>query len=238
MSLPTPYYDDGNGIVIYLGDCRTILPHLEPVDLIVSDPPFGINHASGHGASWENTVIANDHSTDARDWVIKHFEGLPMLLFGTWKAPRPSNTRQVLIFDKGPAFGMGDLAFPWKNSFEEIYVIGDGFCADRRDEGVIRGHFTAFSEAQGRVHPNEKPVSLLGYLMSRHPAQTILDPFMGSGTTLVAARDLGRRAIGVEIERKYCDIAIERLRQRALPLSVEERPAHAEQEGLYGTSAK
>ncbi len=139
-------------------------------------------------------------------------------------------------------FGLVVARVPARACFLRIHrsglLVGDGFCADRRDEGVIRGHFTAFSEAQGRVHPNEKPVSLLGYLMSRHPAQTILDPFMGSGTTLVAARDLGRRAIGVEIERKYCDIAIERLRQRALPLSVEERPAHAEQEGLYGTSAK
>ena len=214
----TPYYDDGNGIVIYHGDCRDILPHLEPVDLIVSDPPFGIKHASGYGASWENTVIANDHSTDARDWVVKHFDGIPMLLFGTWKAPRPANTRQVLIFDKGPAFGMGDLAFPWKNSFEEIYVIGTGFRADRRDEGVIRGHFTAFSEAQGRVHPNEKPVSLLGYLISRHPAHTILDPFCGSGPTLRAAKDLGRKAIGIEIEEKYCEIAAKRLAQEVLAL--------------------
>jgi site-specific DNA-methyltransferase (adenine-specific) len=137
-------------------------------------------------------------------------------------SPTHANTRQVLIFDKGPAFGMGDLAFPWKNSFEEIYVIGTGFRADRRDEGVIRGHFTAFSEAQGRVHPNEKPVSLLGYLISRHPAHTILDPFCGSGTTLRAAKDLGRNAIGIEICREYCDIAIQRLQQETLPLQCEQ----------------
>ena len=218
MSLPTPYYDDGNGIVIYHGDCREILPHLPKVDLVLTDPPYGINHASGHGASWENTVIANDHSTEARDFVLDCLKHVPALVFGTWKMPRPSNARQVLIFDKGPAFGMGDLSFPWKNSFEEIYVIGDGFKADRRDEGVLRGHFTAFSEAAGRVHPNEKPISLLAYLISRHPAQTILDPFMGSGTTLRAAKDLGRKCIGVEIEERYCEIAVKRLAQEVLSL--------------------
>ena len=212
-----PYYDDGNGIVIYLGDCREILPHLEPVDLVLTDPPYGINHASGYGASWENTVIANDHSTEARDWVIQQFDGVPMLLFGSWKVPRPAKTRQVLIFDKGPAFGMGDLSFPFKNSFEEIYVLGNGF-AGSRDEAVIKGHIQVSWESHGRCHPNQKPVSLIAYLLSKHPAQTILDPFMGSGTTLRAAKDLGRKAIGIEIEEKYCEIAVNRLRQEVLGL--------------------
>lgn len=217
MSLPTPYYDDGQGIQIYLGDCREILPLLPKVDLVLTDPPFGINHASGYGASWENTTIANDHSTEARDFVIHSLAGTAMIIFGTWKMPRPGNTRQVLIFDKGPASGMGDLSFPWKNSFEEIYVIGNGFTGSR-DEGVIKSHFVPSSEAAGRVHPNQKPVSLLAYLMSKHPAQTILDPFMGSGTTLRAAKDLGRKCIGIEIEEKYCEIAVRRLGQEVLPL--------------------
>ena len=186
--------------------------------LLLTDPPFGINHASGHGASWENTVIANDHSVEARDWVLDFLKFVPAMVFGSWKMPKPINTRQVLIFDKGPAFGMGDLSFPWKNSYEEVYVIGNGFKADRRDEAVMRGHFTAFSEAAGRVHPNEKPISLLAYMMSRHPAPIILDPFMGSGTTLRAAKDLGRKCIGIEIEEKYCEIAARRLGQEVLPL--------------------
>lgn len=217
LSLPRPYYDE-DGITIYHGDCREILPHLPKVDLVLTDPPYGINHASGYGASWKNTVIANDHNLEARDWVIEWAEGLPMCIFGTWKTARPSHVKQVLIFDKGPASGMGDLSFPWKNSFEEMYIIGDGWRSDRRDEGVIKGHFTAFSEAAGRVHPNEKPESLLGYIISRHTAQTILDPFMGSGTTLRAAKDLGRKAIGIEIEEKYCEIAVKRLAQGVLAL--------------------
>ncbi len=116
---------------------------------------------------------------------------------------------------------MGDLTFPWKLSFEEIYVIGNGF-RGRRDESVLRGHrvFTWESgpalDGNGRKHPNEKPVSLCGYLISKTDAHTILDPFMGSGTTLRAAKDLGRRAIGIEIEEKYCEIAAKRLSQGVL----------------------
>lgn len=213
-----PYYEEP-GIVIYHGDCREILPQLEPVDLVLTDPPYGISHASSHGASWENTVIANDHSTDARDWVIRHLEGTPMIIFGTWKVQRPLGIRQVLIFDKGPAFGMGDLSFPWKNSFEEIYVIGNGWSAPTRGEAVIKGHLQHSHETDGgRVHPNQKPLTLIAYLLSRHPGQTILDPFMGSGTTLRAAKDLGRKAIGIEIEEKYCEIAVNRLRQEVLNL--------------------
>jgi len=112
---------------------------------------------------------------------------------------------------------MGDLSFPWKNSFEEIYILGSGFIG-HRDEAVLRGHIQVSWESKGRSHPNQKPVSLMAYLASKHPAQTILDPFMGSGTTLRAAKDLGRSCIGIELEEKYCAIAVQRLRQEVLPL--------------------
>jgi DNA modification methylase len=217
-----PYFER-DGIAIYHGDCREILPTLtEPVDLVLTDPPYGISYATnytvgGVGASWLNTVIENDTSTSARDWVVEWADATPMLVFGTWKQPPPLGTRGVLVWDKGPAFGMGDLSLPWKPSFELIYVIGQGF-SGHRDEGVLKGFTNVSWESKGRCHPNEKPVSLLRYLISKTNAETIYDPFGGSGTTMRACMDLGRRGVMIEIEERYCEIAANRLSQQVLPL--------------------
>lgn len=221
-----PYYEQ-DGITIYHGDCRDILPRLDTgsIDLVLTDPPYGIDYATNFavggvgGASWINTEIQNDHDTSTRDHVLTLLNGIPAFVFGTWKRQRPSAARSILIWDKGPASGMGDLAFPFKGSWEEIYVIGDGYHGSR-DEGVIKGFTEVTWESAGRSHPNQKPVKLLRYLLSKHSAQTILDPFMGSGTTLRAAKDLGRKAIGIEIEERYCEIAVKRLQQAVLPLEV------------------
>lgn len=212
-----PYYDHG-GIQIFHGDCREILPQLPPVDLVLTDPPYGISHKSGYGASWQNTTIQNDDSTNARDDVLLWAAGIPWAVFGTWKTPPPTEARGALVWDKGPAFGMGDLSFPWKPSWEIIYVGGDGW-SGRRDEGVLRGHLVVSWESKGRKHPHQKPVTLMSYLLSRQPeAAAILDPFMGSGTTLRAAKDLGRKAIGIEISEAYCEIAAKRMGQEVLGL--------------------
>lgn len=213
-----PYFQE-DGITIYHGDCREVMPSLETCDLLLTDPPYGLNFDSNHESTW--SAIAGDDSTILRDWL---FENLPCgnaYVFGTWKLPRPSQCRQVLIWDKGANSGMGDLSFPWKNSFEEIYVIGNDFSGSR-DEAILRGHrvYTWESgpahDGNGRLHPTEKPLSLVTYLLSRSNARLVLDPFMGSGTTLRAAKDSGRRAIGIEIEEKYCEIAAKRLAQKVL----------------------
>ncbi len=204
-----PYYED-EAVTIYHGDCRQIWPLLE-ADLLLTDPPYGISHSSHYGASWQDSIIAGDINTSVRDDILALWEG-PAFVFGTWRTARPRNTRHVLIWDKGPAFGMGDLSFPWKASFEEIYVLGDGFVG-RRDESVLRGHIVVSWESKGRTHPHEKPVSLCAYLIAKTEAQAVLDPFMGSGTTLRAAKDLGRKAIGIEIEERYCEIAAKRMSQ-------------------------
>ena len=124
-----------------------------------------------------------------------------------------------MVWDKGPASGMGDLTLPWKCSFELIWILGHGWVG-RRDEGVLRGHITVTWASKGRVHPNEKPVSLLRAILAKAPGETVLDLFAGSGTTLRAAKDLGRKAIGIEIEERYCEIAAKRLAQEVLPLEV------------------
>ena len=136
------------------------------------------------------------------------------MVFGRWSVTRPADTKMVLTWEKGEHVGMGDLALPWKPNTEEIYVLGCGFVGART--GSVLKHL-AIAGCVGlrtsRWHPTEKPAGLLKELIAKCPPGTVLDPFMGSGTTLVAAKELGRRAIGIEIEEKYAEIAAKRLSQ-------------------------
>ena len=219
MSLPKPYYEDTeHGIVIYHADCRDILPHLPRVDLLLTDPPYGIAFQSSHKvatttASWVGTQIQNDESTAARDEALCLVD--EWCCFGTHKAPFPEAYRFLAVWDKGPASGMGDLSIPFKPSFELVFCSGEKWSGSR-DEGVIKGFTIVTRASMGRVHPNEKPVGLIKFLLNKHQSQTVLDPFMGSGTTLVACKQLGRHCIGIEIEESYCEIAAKRLSQGML----------------------
>ena len=214
-----PYYE-ADGITIYHGDCRDVLPELIPSSYaaVIMDPPYGIGHASNRaGAPRRGCAIEGDDSAEVRNTVLAMIGDIPCLVFGTCRVPAPAKIRAVLVWDKGGHVGMGDLSLPWKQNWEHIYVIGDGF-AGRRGTGVL--HFNALAPWAGVIsHPHEKPVDLLQELLSKCPAGTILDPFMGSGTALVAAKNLGRRAIGIEIEERYCEIAARRLAQGVLDLA-------------------
>jgi DNA methylase len=196
---------------LYLGDCRELLPLLPKVDAVVTDPPYGISHTSNHGATWQRTQIKNDSTTEIRDWVASQIGKIPAVFFGTWKTHPVATTRTCVVWDKGPAFGMGDLTLPWKPSFELAYVCGDGWIG-AREQGVLRGSVVVSWESAGRVHPHQKPVWLVEHFIEKLPeANTLLDPFMGSGTTGVACVKLGRKFIGIEIEPKYFDIACKRI---------------------------
>lgn len=214
----TPYYSDGL-VTLYNADCRDVLPLLS-FDLLVTDPPYGIRHSSNYvcastTARWMNSEICGDESVALRDAVLSR--SAEWACFGTIKETKPPGTRGVLVWDKGPASGMGDLSFPWKLSWELVFVAGRGWTG-ARDEGVLKGFGIVTRASMGRLHPNEKPVSLLRHLISKHSARTVCDPFMGTGSTVFAAKELGRRAIGIEIEERYCEIAAERCRQEVLNL--------------------
>jgi DNA modification methylase len=215
-----PYYQD-SACTIYHGDCREILPSLPEVDLVLTDPPYGIQYDTGYRipgvTPWSGQIYC-DEDTSARDAALSMLEGVPMLVFGSRKCNPPVGTRMVLVWDKGAALGMGALDLPWKPSSEEIYVVGSGFTGSRDESNVIYAHPTQAMAKNGRVHPNEKPIKLIQKLLHKCPVGIILDPFMGSGTTLRAAKDLGRKAIGIEIEEKYCEIAVKRLAQEVLAL--------------------
>lgn len=215
MSLPTPYYQDGS-VTLYHGDCRVVLPMLNPdgVNVLVSDPPYGTAGTFVSG-DWKDAVIAGDDSTSSRDFVLDWYGDGPSIIFGSWKIERPSRLRAVLVWDKGDHVGSGDLAFPWKaTSWEEIYIAGEGF-AGRRTAGVIRINAISPNFVK-RDHPTQKPLKLMSELIGKCPPGTILDPFAGSGTTLRAAKDLGRKAIGIEIDERYCEIAARRCAQEVM----------------------
>lgn len=201
--LPKPYYDDGNGIVIYHGDCRGILPHLPKVDLVLTDPPYGIGERM-QGGTWG----AASKYEDFRKWDIapdKYFwEQLIAKNFIIWGGNyfplKPS--RCWLVWDKQNAVRtMSDCELAWTNF----------------DRPTKRLSWPVGIHEHG--HPTEKPLQLIKWCIEQaNDSLTILDPFMGSGTTLRAAKDLGRKCIGIEIEEKYCEIAVKRLAQEVLPL--------------------
>lgn len=217
MSLPKPYYQD-DAVAIFHGDCREIAPHIA-ADVIVTDPPYGISYSSGwsketraHSAS-----IAGDSTTELRDWAVLKFADKPCAYFATPRCRLPMEPRVLLVWDKGEAAGMGDLSVPWKPNWEVIWIGGEGWTGVR-SSSVLRGKTMVTSSAMGRCHPHEKPVWLLSAIIAKAPNGLVLDPFMGSGTTLRAAKDLGRKAIGIEIEERYCEIAAKRMQQEVLPL--------------------
>lgn len=201
-----PYYAD-DFVTLYHGDCREITEWLA-ADVLVTDPPYGMAYASG----WQDRAIANDHDTSTRDEALAAWGEKPGLVFGRWDCPKPHRARMALVWDKGDWPGMGDLKLPWGPSTEDIYVLGDGFVGKRSGSVVRSKRLTGSTQ-----HPNEKPVGLLAHLIGKCPGGVVADPFAGSGSTLCAAKLIGRKAIGVELEERYCEIAARRLAQDALP---------------------
>jgi len=206
---------------LILGDCLQVVSDLEPVACVLTDPPYGISYQSGYAtdALWAGgRTIANDKDTTARDAFLAIWsatQATPCLIFGSRSRPVPSGCRMVLTWDKGPALGMGALDLPWKPSSEEIYVIGKGFVGSRDESNVLYCPPVQSMAKNGRKHPNEKPVRLLERLLRKCPNGTALDPFMGSGSTLVACQMAGRAGIGIEIDPAYFEIACRRVEEIA-----------------------
>lgn len=217
-----PYYED-EWVTLYHGDCLQITEWLA-ADVLVTDPPYGMAYSSGMNRDRRNAKpgqpIASDHSTDARDAALVLWGGRPALMFGRWDQPRPAATRARLIWDKTPCGFMGDLSLPWGPAEEEIYVIGSGF-SGKREANILRAPMLMSADADRPAHPTPKPLGLMQALIAKCPPGTIADPFAGSGSTLVAAKALGRKAIGVELEERYCEIAARRLAQDVLDFGSE-----------------
>ena len=214
-----PYYEQ-DGITIYHGDCREVLPGLT-FDVIVTDPPYGIDYtgAPQNLGGLDYGHMVGDISFELARWVLA-VPSMQTVVFGAHEFPH--------------LLGPGGQWFCWDKRLSEAAdrMVGTPFelawCSLSGKNVMLRClHGGAISAADDgtkthvrRTHPTEKPVPMLRQLLSCCVGGTVLDPFMGSGTTLRAAKDLGRRAIGIEIEERYCEIAAKRLAQGVFDLAA------------------
>ena len=201
----TPYYERG-GVCLYLGDCREVLALVaaEPGDLMLTDPPFpGYRNVYGNAYEMTAADIAGVLRYGARSLVF-----WPALL----AAPLPDAAAEH-IWHK-PNQGNGS------HQYERIFAYGEW---PRRCKvyrvAVILPNYCQFA-AECVDHPCQKPLKLVRQLLDEGKAARIIDPFAGSGTVLVAAKERGIPAIGIEIEERYCEIAAMRLSQEILPLEA------------------
>ena len=213
------YYQD-DYVTLYHGDALEIDAWLE-ADVLVTDPPYGIGWNRGKIglAKTSHSGISNDMNTAARDNALKEWGDKPALVFGSMKAPFPKNWKRSLVFEKPRASGILGTRLPWFNNWEPIFVVGDWPVQKPAQSAVIATSWKSASGYSGYVtmttHPHTKPLDVMEKLIDACPPGVIADPFAGSGSTLIAARNLGRRAIGVELEEKYCEIIANRLSQGA-----------------------
>ena len=204
----TPYYER-DGITIYCGDCRGVLP--VECDVVVSDPPYGMALDHGKlrrigkpiGYEWHGV----EHSGGV-DVELLLSLGKPMLLFGAnnYASRLPSYPGWVVWDKQADGFAQGSPAeLAWSNYLTNLRLYRQNY----------RGFTTRGDE---KSHAMQKPLRLMLWVLGlkETPVGTVLDPYMGSGTTLVAAKQIGRRAIGIEIEERYCEIAAKRLEQRVM----------------------
>ena len=203
-----PFYDQ-DGITIYNADCRRVLPWLDRFDLLLTDPPYGIGAGKMNLGMWRTSRMEKgdwDKATPPpwlMDAMIESAEK-QIVWGGNYYGLPPS--RQYLVWDKGAGFKGRDFA-----ECEQAWCSWDG------NAKVFQRDPLASGDYREKVHPTQKPLALMCWCLSLVPdAKTILDPFMGSGTTLLAAKLEGRKAVGIEVNEKYCEAAVDRLRQKVL----------------------
>jgi len=240
----TPYFDDGQ-ITIYHADCREILPTLAPgsIDLVVADPPYpglkgGTKYAfDGVAKRSAGTVTVGTPWDTALDWIEPAWalSRLGMMIFCSHHsisevaAAMPPSSRVALVtwykrnappaianvprftsefiwlFKKAPGL-------KWRNITSTVIDVPNLQSGCMASERIQDNDGTT-------SHPTQKPIALLHHLLAVG-GTTVLDPFMGTGTTLRAAKNLGQRVVGIEREERYCEIAVKSLSQSVLPFDL------------------
>jgi site-specific DNA-methyltransferase (adenine-specific) len=216
-----PYYEQ-DGITIYHGDCREVLPHLADFGVVLTDPPYGVGLGTKarNQKQLERMAYATYDDTDANLTQLIR-EAFPLIrakaprlvmtpgVRNMWLWPKPDH---VGSFFYPSASGCNSWGF---SCWQPIFYYGpDPFAG----KGSRPDSFMSVEAAEPNGHPCPKPVGQWTRLMNRAclPGETILDPFMGSGTTLRVAKDCGHHAVGVEMDERYCEIAAKRLAQGVL----------------------
>lgn len=216
---------------LHLGDCMDILPTLDKVDAVITDPPYGINIASRGTVGTSKNAVAKDYGKSDWDKNPPSKELIDLLRANSdWQAFFGGNyfylppTSCWLVWDKLNTGDFADCELAWTNWPKAVRRI------QWRWNGMIR------QGNEDRFHPTQKPLQVMKWVIDLCPkADTILDPFMGSGTTGVAAVQMGRKFIGIEREPKYFDIACKRIEdaQRMQDMFGHEPQAKPEQNALF-----
>jgi len=210
-----PYYQD-NYCTIYNCDCREILDDIPMADLVLTDPPYGIGEADGKNNSRDKLAKAKDYG--CKPWDNKTIDFIDKIIYswkracifgGNYYSVPPSSC--WLVWDKENTGDFADCELIWTNLKQAVRKIKYRWNGMLQEPGMPK---------ETRYHPTQKPLQVIKWIISqvdKHGDNNlILDPFMGSGTTLRAAKDLGRKSIGIEIEEEYCEIAVKRLSQEVL----------------------
>ena len=206
------------GIQLYCGDCREVLPMLPLADLLLTDPPYGIGASNvKRGGRQDGNSFAPSRMYEASDWDNKPADNellqlaiskarQAIIFGGNYFCLGPSSC--WLVWDKETgANGYADAELAWTNLPGAVRLIRHQW----------KGMFQAFHEE--RWHPTQKPIPVIRWAIEKATnIESVLDCFAGSGSTLLAAKEIGHRSIGIEIEPKYCELTVKRLRQEVLPL--------------------
>jgi DNA modification methylase len=219
---------------LWHGDCREVLPLLPACDLILTDPPYGIGEAAGKNKSRGKMAAAKDYGNDAWDnepppaWVIELMRAKAkwQVLFGGNYYSLPPATCWLVWDKENGESDFADCELAWTNLPKAVRRLR------WRWAGMLQQDM---ANKEVREHPTQKPVPVMRWaLMQVRDAATVCDPFMGSGTTGVACVHEGRRFVGIERERRYFDVACERIAQaqREQPLLAPEPVAEPEQQGF------
>lgn len=216
----TPYYDDGQ-VQLWLGDCRQITAWLA-ADVLVTDPPYGTHllspangNAGGYGRRYVHSrgragaTIHGDQDTTVRDSALDLWAARgPVMIFASPRLPEPPGEwADRLIWDKTR---LGMNAGPWRYQHEMIYASAGFLRVSDASSSILR----CFPDQRDHIHA--KPSGLMERLVAACPPGVIADPFAGSGSTVIAARNQGKRVIAVELEEQHCAKIVQRLSQQSL----------------------